>query len=106
MVVYEVTADVDTALRDEYVQWLAAHVAEILALPGFLDAGVEEVVDPVPAGRVRVCMRYRLDSAGALARYLEQHAPRLRADGVALFGDRVATQRRVLRPLDGFARDA
>ena len=99
MVVYEVTADVDAAIRAQYLQWLRGHVAEILALPGFTGADVEEVVDPVAAGRFRVCMRYRLLDAASLATYLESHAPRLRAEGVALFGDRVTTQRRVMRPL-------
>ena len=102
MVVYEVTADVDAAIRADYVSWLRGHVEEILALPGFLGADVDEVVDPVAPGRYRVCMRYRLVDAAALAAYIESHAPRLRAEGIARFGERVTTQRRVLRPLAGF----
>ena len=103
MLTYEVTADVDATLRTQYLDWLQRHVAEILALPGFTGADVDEVLDPEEPDRMRVCMRYRLVDAEALDAYLRAHAPRLRAEGVALFGDRVRTQRRVMRSLDAFA---
>lgn len=100
MVVYEVNVDVDEAIRADYLRWLGAHVEEILALPGFTGADVREVVDPAVPGTLRVCMQYRLVDAGALDAYLRDHASRLRADGLARFGDRMRAQRRVMRPLD------
>jgi len=99
-VVYEVSADVDAAIREDYLRWLGPHVAEIVALPGFTGAEVFEVVDPALPDMLRVCMRYRLVDEAALQAYLTDHAPRLRADGLARFGDRVRTQRRVMRALD------
>ena len=98
--VYEVDADVDAGLREDYLHWLAAHVAEIVALPGFEGAQVYEVVEPALPDVLRVCIRYRLADADALQAYLREHAPRLRADGVARFGERVRMQRRVMRALD------
>lgn len=100
MVVYEVSVDVDAAIRADYLRWLAPHVAEILALPGFTGCDVFEVVDPVLPDTLRVCMQYRLVDADALEAYLRDHAPRLRADGIARFGTRMRAQRRVMRPLD------
>ena len=41
-VVYEVTLEVDLALRDEYRLWLDEHVRQMLALPGFLGAEIQE----------------------------------------------------------------
>ena len=102
MLTYEVTADVDADLRKQYLDWLGPHVAEILALPGFTGADVDEVLDPDDPDRMRVCMRYRLTDADALDAYLREHAPRLRAEGLERFGDSVRTQRRVMRPLDRF----
>lgn len=99
MVVYEVSVDVDAALRADYLRWLRPHVAEILALPGFTGADVYEIVDPVDPARLRVCMHYRLVDDAALADYLREHAPRLRADGLARFGERMRATRRVMRPL-------
>lgn len=99
MLVYEVSVDVDTSMREEYLRWLKPHVAEILALPGFFGADVWEVIDPADPGVLRVCMHYRLADDDALATYLRDHAPRLRADGIARFGERMRAQRRVMRPL-------
>ena len=99
MVVYEVSVDVDAAIRDDYLGWLAAHVDEILALPGFTGADVHEVIDPADESLLRVCMQYRLVDAAALEAYLRDHAPRLRADGLARFGERMRATRRVMRPL-------
>ena len=96
--VYEVNLEVEAAIAADYRDWLRGHVAEILALPGFLDARTFEVLDPAPtAGRIALCVQYRLTDAAALDAYLREHAPRLRADGVARFGERVRAQRRVLR---------
>ena len=99
-VVYEVSADVDATIRDDYLRWLGPHVAEIVALPGFTGADVFEVVDPALPDTLRVCMRYHLVDEAALEAYLAEHAPRLRADGVARFGDRMRAQRRVMRAID------
>jgi hypothetical protein len=96
-VVYEVNLAVDAGIAGEYRAWLTGHVAEILALPGFTDAAVWRVVEPPPpAGEVHWCVQYRLRDAAALDAYLREHAPRLRAEGVARFGTRMRAQRRVL----------
>lgn len=96
---YEVNIDLDAGIEGEYRAWLREHVAEILALPGFIDARVFDVVDPPPApGRVAVCTQYRLRDALALQDYFDRHAARLRGDGMARFGGRFNATRRTLRP--------
>lgn len=97
-VIYEVNIEVDASAHEEYRVWLRDHVAEILALPGFTGAKVFEVLEPPPsAGRVGLCVQYSLRDQAALDDYLRDHAPRLRADGLARFGDRFQATRRVLR---------
>jgi hypothetical protein len=97
-VIYEVNIEVDAAAHDEYRVWLHDHIAEILALPGFTGAKLFEVLEPPPsAGRIGLCVQYALKDHAALDDYLRDHAPRLRADGVARFGDRFQATRRVLR---------
>ena len=98
MIVYEVNVEVDVGIAAQYRAWLGPHVAEILALPGFTGARIYEVLDPAPApGRFALCMQYLLTDDEVLEAYLRDHAPRLRADGVARFGDRFRAQRRILR---------
>ena len=97
-VVYEVNVEADVEIAAAYRAWLREHIAEILGLPGFVDARTFEVLDPPPAaGRIALCVQYRLTDAAALDAYLREHAPRLRADGVARFGERFRAHRRVLR---------
>ncbi len=96
--VYEVNIDLDAVIETEYRAWLRHHVDEILALPGFIDARVFDVVDPTPTpGRIAICTQYRLRDAAALQDYFDKHAPRLRGDGMTRFGGRFSASRRVLR---------
>ena len=70
----------------------------MLVLPGFLDARMADVLDRPPApGRVVLCVHYRLRDVAALQAYFDQHAARLREDGLARFGVRFSASRRVLR---------
>lgn len=96
--VYEVSLDVDATISADFLSWLRPHIAEICALPGFLGADLHEVSDPAPAaGRMTLCVRYRLRDAAALEAYLRDHAPRMRADGLARFEGKFAASRRVMR---------
>lgn len=98
--IYEVDLDLDAAIAEAYLQWLRPHIAEICALPGFLGADLHETLEPAaPDGRVALCVRYRLRDPAALEDYLREHAPRLRADGMARFDGRFKASRRVLRTL-------
>jgi hypothetical protein len=96
-IVYEVDLELETAIAAEYRAWLDAHVPQLLALPGFVSAEVFEVFEPVAAGRAGLCVQYRLRDAAALENYLREHAPRMRAEGLARFGERFRASRRVLR---------
>lgn len=97
--VYEVNLDVDAGIAGEYRAWLDAHVRAMLALPGFVSARVFEVLDDADRDcGLHLCVHYALRDAAALDAYLQEHAPRMRADGVARFGDRFRASRRVLRP--------
>ncbi|MFZ5661813.1 MAG: DUF4286 family protein [Pseudomonadota bacterium] len=103
-VIYEVALEIDAAVAAAYRAWLDGHIREILALPGFLDATLYALDDPPPAaGRLALCVQYRLRDADALAAYLREHAPRLRAEGVARFGGRFEARRRVMTTLAAFA---
>ena len=98
--VYEVNLDVEAAVAPAFLAWLADHVGEICALPGFTGARRFEVLDPAPPpGRVHLCVQYGLTGQAALDAYLDDHAPRLRADGQARFGGRFTARRRVLTGL-------
>ena len=96
--VYEVTLDISADAAPEFDRWLAEHVRAMLALPGFSDA---RILNPAEAeggapGTVRRVVQYTMAGRAALDRYIAEHAPRMRAEGVERFGDRLKTSRRVL----------
>ncbi|MEO6364788.1 MAG: DUF4286 family protein [Luteimonas sp.] len=97
-VIYEVAIEADAVIADEYRAWLDVHVRKMLALPGFVGARINEVIDPPPtAGTVSFCVQYRLIDQAALDGYVQHHAPRMRAEGVERFGQQLRTSRRVLQ---------
>ncbi len=100
--IYEVNLEITGDVAAEFVEWLPHHVAEVLALPGFIDAVIarEEMAGAdIKAWNVR----YRLDNRKALDRYLDQHAERMRADGLQRFGDRMRASRRIMTEVDRIA---
>lgn len=94
MIIYEVRLDVDPEIADSFRDWLGAHVREILTLPGFTGANIYS--EQRVAGRVGWCVHYRLRDPKALEDYLSEHAPRLRAEGLARFPGRFVGERRAL----------
>ena len=94
---YEVNLEIDAGIEADYRTWLRAHINEMLALPGFVSAQCFDVLEPAPAaGRIALCVQYVLRDAQALQAYFDQHAARMREDGMARFGGRFSASRRVL----------
>ena len=98
-VLYEVTLRVQPVIAGAYRAWLDAHVRELVALPGFVDARVSQVLPAegdADADAVVFCCHYRLRSRAAFEAYLRDHAPRMREDGLRRFGDGFTATRRVM----------
>ena len=106
MIVYEVNLTVDREIADDYAAWLGPHIEEMLALPGFESAEWLEDVDydDEEGAAPRWSVRYRLASHEDLTRYYEEHAERMRADGLDRFGTKFQATRRVLQVRDAAGR--
>jgi hypothetical protein len=71
----------DGALAEEWLRWLReGHVADVLAC-GATSAEIVALDTPSHAYEVR----YRFPSRAAFERYEQEHAPRLRGEGLRLF---------------------
>jgi hypothetical protein len=105
-ITYEVALEPDAEILGDFEAWLEYHVDEMLALPGFTGASIHKAENPDNGAALRV-VRYQLADRAALARYLEEHAPRMRAEGISRFGGRFrATRRIVLEGRDAALTDA
>jgi quinol monooxygenase YgiN len=98
MIIYEVSLSAEAAIAQPFLAWLRSHIAEMLALPGFVDAQLYRVDDPVESDRCGWCVAYRLRDRAALDSYLDEHAAGMREDGLRRFGGRFRASRRILDP--------
>ena len=104
-VLYEVNLEADADIVAPFDTWLRDHIADMLQFDGFRSAEILD--DPsAPAGRIRRIVQYRLRDRAALDDYLANHAPAMRAQGAARFGDRYTAQRRVLPHREELVRGA
>jgi hypothetical protein len=88
MITYEITATVRADLRERYERFMRErHIPELLETGAFAGATLSRS-EP---GRFRI--RYEAHGRDALARYLAEHAPRLRRDALEHFPEGVELSR-------------
>jgi hypothetical protein len=74
----------DPAVAAEWVAWLRdEHLADVIAA-GALEAEVV-AIEGEAAAPIELEVRYRFTDRASLERYFNDHAPRLRAEGLAKF---------------------
>lgn len=95
MTVFEVTVTVKKEIEAEYRVWLDRHIHDVLMVNGFVSARFFEVESDLADSTV-VCTQYALKDRASLDAYLRDHAPRLRAEGEALFSGKFTPSRRVM----------
>lgn len=75
MISYEVTVEVDDGLLDEYIDFMRSrHIPKVLATGCFTLAEFDRATE------TRFRQRYLAAEVADLERYLERHAPALRAE--------------------------
>lgn len=98
-VIYEVTLHVRIAIAGDFRAWLRGHIAAMLEIPG-IEAFELHALETQSTTECSWCVRYRISDRAALDAYLRDHAPRMRGEGLARFGDAFRAERRILTPLD------
>ncbi len=85
-IAYTVAAEVpDRVKLDQYIQWLTGgHIGRVLHF-GAQSATVVRRDHDLPDDPFRIEVRYIFPTRRALEIYLRQHAPVLRAEGLAMF---------------------
>lgn len=100
-VIYEVNLEVEEAVSEAFAAWLGHHIEEMLALEGFEGArwwARDPAMEPQHQGKALWTVHYQLRDMQAMQRYLQEHAPRMRSDGLARFQGQFTASRRVLTP--------
>lgn len=94
-VLYEVNLIIDASIREAFLPWLNSHMAQMVALDGFVSA--RAFINEEDENQI-IC-HYQLRDMAAMRSYLAGPAKDMRADGIARFGDQFTATRRIMHPL-------
>lgn len=102
MIIYNVTANIDASIHDEWLVWIKEHIPQVLATGKFDKATLTRVLVEEAMGGITYSIQYRAYSREALNDYYKQDAPRLRADGLKRFADKMLAFRTELEMVDEY----
>ena len=90
MILYNVTINIDKSVHDQWLKWMQQkHINEVLATGKFTNARLVKVLVEDDMEGVTYSVQYTTDSKATLQKYYDEDAPRLREEGLRLFGDKM-----------------
>ena len=90
MIIYNVTINIHESVHDQWFSWMQKkHIADVLATGKFSSARMVKVLIEEEMGGVTYSIQFTTDSKETLQKYYEEDAPRLREEGLQLFGDKM-----------------
>jgi hypothetical protein len=92
--IYEVRADIDSQISNEYLNWLKPHMEQVVLAGGFLKADLFR--EESDSGAVVWVCHYHARSTDDIHKYIREKSAELRADALSRFGSRLRAQRRIL----------
>ena len=103
MIIYNVTINVDESIHNDWVKWMQnKHINEVLATGLFTHAKMVKVLVEEEMGGTTYAVQYFTDSKTKLESYYQNHAPKLRQEGLQLFGDKMLAFRTELEVFEEF----
>ncbi len=98
MILYNVTINIHESVHDQWMQWMQQkHINDVLATGKFSSARLVKVLVEEEMGGVTYAIQYTTDSMETLQNYYKEDAPRLREEGIQLFGDKMLAFRTELQ---------
>ncbi|MEO8233903.1 MAG: DUF4286 family protein [Flavobacterium sp.] len=90
MIIYNVTINIHESVHDQWFSWMQEkHIAEVLATGKFSSARMVKVLIEEEMGGVTYSIQFTTDSKKTLQKYYEEDAPKMREEGLRLFGDKM-----------------
>ena len=90
MIFYNVTINIHESVHNQWIKWMQEkHIQDVLATGKFSGARMVKVLVEEDMGGTTYSIQYTTDSKETLQRYYDEDAPRLREEGLRLFGDKM-----------------
>ena len=104
MIIYNVTSNIDESIHNEWLTWMKQeHIPQVLATGKFEIATLVRVLVEEEMGGVTYSVQYKAASFEVLKAYYKEDAPKLRAEGLKRFADKVLSFRTELEILDEYS---
>ena len=102
MIIYNVTANIDDSIHDEWLGWIKAHIPKVLATGLFLKATFTKVLVEESMGGLTYSIQYLAHSKEALASFHKQYAPAFETEELQKFADKMLAFRTELEWIDEY----
>jgi hypothetical protein len=102
MYIYNVTANIESSVHEEWLIWIKEHIPKVLATGKFEKATLTRVLVEEDMGGVTYSVQYKSYSREALDAYYRDDADRLRQEGLKKFADKMLSFRTELQIIDEY----
>ena len=103
MIIYNVTANIDDSIHEEWLTWIKEHIPQVLATGKFIEAKLTKVLVEEEMEGVTYSIQYRARSREDLDNYYQNDAEKLRNEGLNKFADKMLAFRTELEIIDEYS---
>ena len=103
MIIYNVTANIDNSIHDQWLKWIKEHIPQVLSTGKFEKATLSKVLVEEEMGGHTYSVQYRSYSREALDAYYREDAEKMRTEGLKLFADKMLAFRTELQIVDEYS---
>jgi Domain of unknown function (DUF4286) len=101
MIIYNVTINIDESVEQKWLNWMKTkHIQEVLQTNLFTKAVLIKVLIEEEMGGSTYSIQYFCENKEKLNQYYQEFAPKLRKEGLELFGDKMLAFRTELQILE------
>lgn len=99
MFIYNVTVNVDTSIKEDWLSWMKSnHIPDVMATGFFREFRISRLMVEEESG-ITFSIQYTVDSLDQLQAYQQSQAPRLQKEVKDRYGDRFVAFRTVMEVL-------
>lgn len=90
MFIYNVTVKLNWSIHEEWIKWMQeVHLNDVMATNCFTKYQFVRLLEIDEAEGPTYAIQYYCESKSLYNKYIEIYAPKLRQDGLSLFGDKM-----------------
>ena len=102
MIIYNVTANIDESIHEQWLAWIHQHIPKVLSTGFFLKATFTKVVVEESMGGLTYSVQYLAASKDALNSFYNTHVSDFKAEELRMFSDKMLVFRTELEWIDEY----